>query len=349
MNLLERAKEFVANYELRRGGARPACTKLTDDLIAVMDEWYDQQPSMYLSEVREKLRVEKGIDASTSALSRFLVHKCDLTVKTLSKTLPQQAAKQKTMAVRTKFVEKWFDPRSVDWQLLGTNKEFGDIRQWRMKRGGDAMVSSVDQLFFVDETGCNKHTVLRTRGRSKRGTPAYAKTGSFDADRGQNVSCIIGIGAHQGVVGVELLQGKVQKFKQLDNGKVKRKRSGTNRQDFCRFLKEKMGPAMLASARASGLSSRAPLYLMMDNASIHKGKMVSDALRSVSKRLHVAYQAPYMPHVHPTELVNNQLKQKLRRHGCLRENEKLQDLIRKALSEVTADSVQGYYRLCGWK
>ena len=42
------------------------------------------------------------------------------------------------------------------------------------------------------------------------------------------------------------------------------------------------------------------------------GKVVSDALRSVSNRLHVAYQPPYMPNVNPTELVNSQLKQQLK-------------------------------------
>jgi hypothetical protein len=52
---------------------------------------------------------------------------------------------------------------------------------------------------------------------------------------------------------------------------------------------------------------------MMDNASIHKGVDVSNALKRVSKRLGVAYQPPYMPTVNPVELVNNQLKAALKR------------------------------------
>jgi transposase len=67
---------------------------------------------------------------------------------------------------------------------------------------------------------------------------------------------------------------------------------------------------MLASANAAGVDRRAPLYLMMDNASIHRGAVVSHALRAVSRRLHVAYQPPYMPTVNPVELVNNHLKQR---------------------------------------
>jgi DDE superfamily endonuclease len=53
--------------------------------------------------------------------------------------------------------------------------------------------------------------------------------------------------------------------------------------------------------------------LMMDNASIHKGVEVSQALKKVSPRLGVAYQPPYMPTVNPVELVNSQLKAKLKR------------------------------------
>jgi len=88
---------------------------------------------------------------------------------------------------------------------------------------------------------------------------------------------------------------------------------GTRRDDFCDFLRRDVAPAMLRAADRAGVPQRAPLYLMMDNASIHRGAVVSQALRSVSTRLHVAYQPPYMPNVNPVELVNNDLKQHLRR------------------------------------
>ena len=54
---------------------------------------------------------------------------------------------------------------------------------------------------------------------------------------------------------------------------------------------------------------------MMDNASIHKGVDVSNALKRVSTRLGVAYQPPYMPTVNPVELVNNQLKVALKKNA----------------------------------
>ena len=58
---------------------------------------------------------------------------------------------------------------------------------------------------------------------------------------------------------------------------------------------------MLRSAAQAGVPPDAPLLLMMDNASIHKGAVVSEALKRVSPRLGVAYQPPYMPTVNPVE------------------------------------------------
>jgi hypothetical protein len=110
---------------------------------------------------------------------------------------------------------------------------------------------------------------------------------------------LIAIGAAGGIVARKVLVGSNEK-------------RGTRRDDFCTFLRTQVAPAMLASANAAGVDRRAPLYLMMDNASIHRGAVVSHALRSVSKRLHVAYQPPYMPTVNPVELVNNHLKTALR-------------------------------------
>jgi transposase len=44
---------------------------------------------------------------------------------------------------------------------------------------------------------------------------------------------------------------------------------------------------MLQSAAAAGVPRSAPLLLMMDNASIHRGVEVSAALKRVSSRLGV--------------------------------------------------------------
>ena len=129
--------------------------------------------------------------------------------------------------------------------------------------------------------------------------------GLFGAEKGTNHSVIIAVGCDR-ILSHEILVGNVK-----SNDKRKR---GTKRIDFCRFLKRKVGPAMLRAAADNDLDDDQDLYLVMDNASIHKGELVSQSLRSNSSaRLHIVYQPPYMPTIHPTELVNNQLKSKLKR------------------------------------
>jgi hypothetical protein len=169
-----------------------------------------------------------------------------------------------------------------------------------LQQNGHRGVASVDQLFWIDETGCNRHTLLRRHGRARRGQGGVRCAGLFDGQKGRNHSVIIAVGRSGGVIARQVLVGND-------------KRRGTRRDDFCKFLTERVGPAMLQSAAAAGVPRSAPLLLMMDNASIHKGVEVSAALKRVSPRLGVAYQPPYMPTVNPVELVNNQLKAALKR------------------------------------
>ena len=56
-------------------------------------------------------------------------------------------------------------------------------------------VRDVRQLFFIDETGCNRHTLLRAYGYSPRGAPVSRAAGVDSAARGDNHSVIIAIGA----------------------------------------------------------------------------------------------------------------------------------------------------------
>ena len=126
-------------------------------------------------------------------------------------------------------------------------------------------VRDVRQLFFIDETGCNRHTLLRAYGYSPRGAPVSRAAGVDSAARGDNHSVIIAIGAGgSGVLAHRTLVGRGR---------------GTRRTDFCEFLRSSVAPAMLAAAARASLPRTAPLYLMMDNASIHKGMQVTQALR----------------------------------------------------------------------
>jgi hypothetical protein len=170
---------------------------------------------------------------------------------------------------------KWFV--GADEQLVGTNDEQSDQKNWQLRTDGKRDLALAKQVFWVDETGCNRHTLLRTHGLARRGNGGVRAAGRFDGQKGRNHSVLIAIGAAGGIVARKVLVGSNEK-------------RGTRRDDFCTFLRTQVAPAMLASANAAGVNRRAPLYLMMDNASIHRGAVVSHALRSVSKRLHVAYQ-----------------------------------------------------------
>ena len=116
-------------------------------------------------------------------------------------------------------------------------------------------IFSNKQIFFIDETGVCRHTLRRMFGRSKRGTEARVRHGSFNTSRGANHSTIIAIGAASGVLAHRIIVGANRT---------------TRRTDFCSFLKD-VGREMLRAADRAGLPRNAQLYLMMDNASIHKG------------------------------------------------------------------------------
>jgi transposase len=331
---------------------------------------------LQMSELCTLFERQFDVRVSTSTMHRFVDRQLDFTRQRVQRQLPRQALTERNLKWRQEFVDEWFT--GADRQLIGTNDEQLDQRSnWRLRVDGERGVTRVEQLFWIDETGCNRHTLLRTHGYGPRGRGGVRCAGRFDGQKGRNHSVIIAVGAAGGVVARRVLVGSSE-------------RRGTRRDDFCAFLRAEVAPAMLASANAAGVDRRAPLYLMMDNASIHRGAVVSHALRSVSRRLHVAYQPPYMPTVNPVELVNNHLKTALRslslgdtvnrllaaidrnkknknkkkRNGSLLidplggvvrnqapidDDEPLDKLIERVLDGVSRDTVARFVAHCGWR
>lgn len=262
------------------------------ELLEVHDARLQLSELCLLFERRFDVRVSK------STMHRFVRRQLGFSRQRVQRQLPKQAVTAKNLDWRKTYVGEWFD--GADLNCVGTNAEQHDQQQnWRLRRDNERNVTRVDQLFWIDETGCNRHTLLRTHGYAKRGNGGVRCAGCFDGQKGRNHSVIIAINASGGIVARQVLVGSQEK-------------RGTRRDDFCAFLRRHVAPAMLKSAAAAGIDRDAPLYLMMDNASIHRGAVVSHALRKVSRRLHVAYQPPYMPTVNPVELVNNHLKASLR-------------------------------------
>ena len=94
---------------------------------------------------------------------------------------------EKNIKWRKEFVEKWFVKDSFDLSKVATKEEQEDQKNWRLKTTRDGgLVESNAQLFFIDETGCNRHTLRRKHGYSTKGKACNAKEGSFSTDKGLN-------------------------------------------------------------------------------------------------------------------------------------------------------------------
>ena len=359
-----RGRKRVGGAAKRKIGSAPEHAAFVRALL----EQHDAR--LQLAELCRLFERRFGVRVAVSTMCRFVKRALQFSRQRVQRQLPQQALTEKNAQLRRQFVANWF--AGADAALVGTNDEQRDQQaHWRLGRGHRG-VQSVEQLFWIDETGCNRHTLLRRYGYGPRGRGGVRCAGLFDGQKGRNHSVIIAVHRSGGVVARQVLVGSEQQ-------------RGTRRDDFCRFLERDVAPAMLRSAAQAGVPSDAPLLLMMDNASIHKGAVVSEALKRVSPRLGVAYQPPYMPTVNPVELVNNQLKAKLKSRSLERtlkaiesrvssmdplggvvsdapidkggavaadvvDDASLRRAIERVLDrDITAHHVAGYVAHCGWR
>jgi len=240
------------------------------------------------------------------------------------------------LARRRAFVRCWFGASATQC-LVGTHAEFGDQRRWRLVL--DA--TSPAQLFFADETGVNWNTTARRYGRAARGHTCYAVR--EPPPRGPNHSVLLTMSAQCGAIAHQTLVAQ---------------RRGTRRVNFCAYLREHVGPAMEAAAAAAGVAPTAPLYLIIDNASIHRGAMVEAALREHCPRARLVYLPPYAPTMNPIELVNKDLKLALQqqrgRGGALVSDGSLRALIAHTVhtrlqAAAYAPTAAAHYAHCGWQ
>jgi transposase len=189
------------------------------------------------------------------------------------------------------------------------------------------------QVFFEDETGVNGDTLRRMYGRGPR--PGAAPVAPIaDQPRGKNHSVLVDMSS-SGIIAHETL--------------VKDRGPGTRGADCAHFVETLLGPSMLQSARAAGLPPTAPLYLVMDNASIHHTTDVKAAAASVSSRIVFTYLPPYASTMNPVELFSSDFGAMLRRSEVTR-GQTLSNLIGRCIREdlKSSDRYSGYYRHCGW-
>jgi transposase len=237
---------------------------------------------LQLSELCTLFERQFEVRVSTSTMHRFVHRQLGFSRQRVQRQLPRQALTEKNIKWRKEFIGEWFV--GADEQLIGTNDEQNDQNNWQLRTDGKRDLALAEQVFWVDETGCNRHTLLRTHGLARRGNGGVRAAGRFDGQKGRNHSVLIAIGAAGGIVA----------------RKVRMRSEERGAMISARFFAHKVAPAMLASANAAGVDRRAPLYLMMDNASIHRGAVVSHAIQSAN---HTGNNATFS-YVHSRDLPN---------------------------------------------
>jgi hypothetical protein len=288
---------------------------------------YAERSTLYLSEVREELGRQAGRSrgkpgaVSLPTLCRFVKDRLGLSRRRIcGRPLHRAGVTGENLRKRREFVAEWFGDTACR-RRVGTSDELDDQRRWRLTK--EHVVAA--QVFFEDETGVNGHTLRRMYGRgARRGAAPIAPI--VDQPRGRNHSVLI---AHETLV--------------KDRG------LGTRGADYAHFVETLLGPSMLQSARVAGLPPTAPLYLVMDNATIHHTKEVKAAAARVSSRIVLTYLPPYASTMNPVELFNSDLKAMLRRNEVAR-GQTLSNLIGRCIREdlQSSDRYAGYYRHCGW-
>jgi hypothetical protein len=133
----------------RKIGTDPAHEEFLRDTL-------DNEPRLYGAEQCRLFRQRFGIDVAVSTMWRFVHKECGLSRKRLGKPSPFDSLSDANRERRRAFVAEHFDSAALD--TVGTSDELVDQKKWRLKKSKNKKnLKRVEQLFFVDETGCNRH------------------------------------------------------------------------------------------------------------------------------------------------------------------------------------------------
>ena len=310
-------------------------------ILQLLRDEYD----LYLHEILQRVRSAfPTLHCSISTLCFFIKHTLALSRKRKSGApIPGPATMARSLDRRKAFVRTWFGD-SADMSKVGTVEEHADQANWRVRH-----CESKHQCFFIDETGVNWHTTRRRHGRVPRNTPCSHRATDACQEKGPNHSVIIAMHAGARIMTHDVL--------------IKKKHA-TRRSDYVAFLKDKVVPAMAKHAEDHGLSRQHKLFLFMDNASIHKGDIVKEAVQACSHPAEAVYLPPYASTMNPVELVNHALKQRLkgrraqwlaerpqpRHHG--HDDNDGKTLLAKFINDIghtlMDEDATSLYRACGW-
>jgi transposase len=161
----------------------------------------------------------------------------------------------------------------------------------------------------VDESGVNL-AMLRLYARSLKGTRARGKK---PQKRGRNISMI-------GALSVEKVLGKANIYGAVDGV------------TFEGFIVKELVPNLWEGA-----------CVVMDNAKIHKGEMVREAIEEAGASL--IYLPPYSPEFSPIENFWSKVKAILRKIKA-RNYKDLIEGITEAMLEVTQQDIRNWFTHC---
>ena len=178
--------EQTGNVEAKKPRCRPECCKLDGHHQLYIIGLILDNPSMYLSELCSEIKSITGVEVSPSTVCKLLSN-YGFTRKKI-----QHVALQQSIEYRGGFIS--------------------DICSYQK-----------EMIVWVDETGCDKRSLLRKFGYSLRGERAICPRLLV---RGRRISAIAAISYH-GLVGVELTANSV------------------NGDTFCDFIRGTLIPNML--------------------------------------------------------------------------------------------------------
>ena len=195
--------------------------------------------------------------------------------------------------------------------LRASEQEREDITEQRLRWHEFQTKADPCKLIFLDESGA-KTNMTRLYDRALKGRRCYDKA---PVGRWESITMLSSI----------RLDGEIQSL--MFEGAVDRKM-------FEAYIEQVLGPSL-----------RPGDIVIMDNLSSHKSRVAQEFVESRSASY--VFLPAYSPDFNPIEKMWSKIKQILRSLKA-RAEEELFDAVAKALSMVTAEDTQGWFKSCGY-
>lgn len=239
-----------------------------------------ESPNLFLREVCRKVSTLTGVSISESTICRILQR------HGLTRKKTQQVALQRSNIFRGDFM--------AEMHFFG-----------------------VDQLVWLDETGCDRRDHIRKMGYAMKGeSPVCNRI----LHRGQRISAVMAM-CSEGVIAVEFEEGT---------------------EKFVNFITTTLIPEMHQFDGSSPNS-----VLIMDNCTIHHVEPALDVLRSAG--ILTMFLPPYSPDLNPAEELFSQVKYYLKEHDeILQSIGDPKPILQAAFDNVDSEDCLGWIHHSGY-